>query len=225
VTTLWTERIAAIRCRLSVWRLNCVSGDGRPNFIGRNWGYADGGWPTRSRIWKAHQSYIRGLLYFLATSPRLPEELRGEMQAWGFCKDEFQDTGGWPHAMYNREARRMVSSYVVTQADCEHRTTITDSVGLGSYNMDSHNCERIVKNGAAQNEGDVQVGPKGPYAVPYRAIVPRIEDCENLIVPVAVSASHMPSGRRPKRRSKSRMPHATCVCLSARVASGRIMWL
>ena len=96
--------------------------------------------------------------------------------------------------MYVREARRMVGRYVVTQADCEHRRTVDDSVGLGAYHMDSHNCQRIVRNGAAVNEGDVQVGPKGPYPVSYRAITPKAEECENLLVPVCLSATHISYG-------------------------------
>lgn len=88
----------------------------------------------------------------------------------------------------------MIGRYVVTQHDCEHRTQIDDSVGMGAYNMDSHNCQRIVKNGAVENEGDVQVGPKGPYPVPYRAITPRTEECVNLLVPVCLSATHIAYG-------------------------------
>jgi hypothetical protein len=164
------------------------------DFIGMNYDYPNGDWATPNRIWHAHEHYIRGLLYFLATSHRLPESIRTDMQSWGLCQDEFQDTGGWPHQLYVREARRMVGRYVVTQNDCEHRTTIEDSVGLGAYNMDSHNCQRLVKNGAVENEGDVQVSPKGPYAVPYRAITPRAEECTNLLVPVCLSSSHIAYG-------------------------------
>jgi hypothetical protein len=162
--------------------------------IGANYDYPDGDWATRNRIWKDHIHYMRGLFYFLSSSSRVPEGVQKEMLAWGLCKDEFQDTQGWPHQLYVREARRMVGRYVITQNDCEHKTTIDDSVGLGAYNMDSHNCQRIVKNNAAINEGDVQVGPKGPYAIPYRAITPKAEECENLLVPVCLSASHIAYG-------------------------------
>ena len=164
------------------------------DFIGENYEYPDGDWVTRNRIWNAHEHYIRGLLYFLATSSRVPEDVRADMQSWGLCKDEFQDTQGWPHQLYVREARRMIGRYVVTQNDCEHKTKIEDSVGMGAYNMDSHNCQRLVKAGAAINEGDVQVGPKGPYGVPYRSITPKTAECENLLVPVALSATHIAYG-------------------------------
>ena len=97
--------------------------------------------------------------------------------------------------MYIREARRMIGEYVVMQADCEHkRPAVADSVGMGAYNMDSHNCQRIVKNGAVENEGDVQVKPSGPYAIPYRAITPKREECENLLVPICLSATHIAYG-------------------------------
>jgi hypothetical protein len=159
-----------------------------------NWDYPEGDWATRGRIWREHINYTRGLFYFLATNPRVPEEIRKEVGAWGLCRDEFVDTGGWPHQMYVREARRMVGQYVITQADCEHKRTSEDSVGMGAYNMDSHNCQRIVKNGAVENEGDVQVRPSGPYPISYRAITPKKEECENLIVPICLSASHIAYG-------------------------------
>ncbi|HEY3319681.1 MAG TPA: FAD-dependent oxidoreductase [Planctomycetota bacterium] len=164
------------------------------DFIGQNYAYPDGDYSTRNKIWHAHHDYIKGLLFFMATSERVPAALRAEMNRWGFCKDEFKDTGGWPHQMYVREARRMIGRYVITQNDCEHKTTADDSVGMGAYNMDSHNCQRLVKNGAVRNEGDVQVGPKGPYPISYRSITPKAEECDNLIVPVCISASHIAYG-------------------------------
>ena len=163
------------------------------DFIGENYAYPDADYATRAKIWQAHEDYIRGFLTFLATDPRVPENVRTEMQQWGLCKDEFQDTGGWPHAMYVREARRMIGAYVMSEKNCRQIETPDDAVGLGAYNMDSHNCRRIVQDGAARNEGDVQVGVK-PYPVSYRAIIPRAEECENLWVPVALSATHIAYG-------------------------------
>jgi hypothetical protein len=164
------------------------------DYIGMNYDYPDGDYATRGRIWNDHLRYTQGLLYFLATSPRVPEHIRAEMQSWGLCRDEFQDTGGWPHQMYVREARRMVGPYVITQADCEHTRIADDSVGMGAYNMDSHNCQRIVQAGVVRNEGDVQVGPRGPYPIPYRALTPKKDQCENLLVPVCISSSHIAYG-------------------------------
>ena len=164
------------------------------DFIGANYEYPDGDYATRARIWTEHLHYVQGLLHFLGSSPRVPAHLRDEMNRWGLARDEFTDTGGWPHQLYVREARRMVGRYVITQADCEHRTTVHDSIGLGAYNMDSHNCQRVVQGGVVRNEGDVQVAPAAPYAIPYRAITPRAEECDNLLVPVCFSASHIAYG-------------------------------
>ena len=164
------------------------------DFIGMNYDYPDGDYATRGRIWNEHLHYTQGLLHFLATEPRVPEHIRKEMASWGLCKDEFQDTGGWPHQMYVREARRMIGPYVITQADCEHRKVAEDPVGMGAYNMDSHNCQRVVQNGVVRNEGDVQVSPTGPYPVSYRALTPKKNECENLLVPVCFSSSHIAYG-------------------------------
>jgi ribulose 1,5-bisphosphate synthetase/thiazole synthase len=164
------------------------------DYIGMSYDYPDADYATRARIWHAHRDYTQGLFYFIATNPRLPETLRTQMNKWGLANDEFQDTQGWPHQMYVREARRMIGRHVVTQADCEHKVVAQDSIGMGAYNMDSHNCQRFVKDGSAINEGDVQVGPKGPYPVGYASITPREEECDNLIVPVCLSASHIAYG-------------------------------
>jgi hypothetical protein len=163
------------------------------DFIGMNYDYPDADYATRAKIWREHLDYVQGLLTFLARDERVPTDIRTEMNAWGLCRDEFQDTGGWPHAMYVREARRMLSDYVMTEKVCRELEKPTDSVGLGAYNMDSHNCRRILRDGSAYNEGDVQVGVK-PYPISYRSIVPRQSDCENLFVPVCLSATHIAYG-------------------------------
>ena len=164
------------------------------DYIGMNYDYPDGDFATRGRIWNDHLNYVQGLLYFLGTSDRVPQHIRTEMTSWGLCKDEFADTGHWPHQMYVREARRMVGPYVITQADCEHRKVAGDAVGMGAYNMDSHNCQRVVQDGVVRNEGDVQVSPSGPYPVSYRALTPKKEQCQNLLVPVCFSSSHIAYG-------------------------------
>ncbi len=164
------------------------------DFIGMNWNYPEADYATREHIAKEHENYTRGLLTFLATSPRVPEALRREFARWGPCKDEFTDNGGWPPQMYVREARRMVSGYVMTEKNCRGTEVAADSVGLAAYNMDSHNCQRIVKNGHAENEGDVQVGAPTPYPIAFRAVVPRAGECANLLAPVCLSATHIAYG-------------------------------
>jgi hypothetical protein len=164
------------------------------DFIGMNYDYVEADYAARARIARAHEDYIRGFIHFLATSPRVPASMRKEMRLWGPCKDEFPDTGGWPNQLYVREARRMVSDGVMTEAHCRGREKADDSVGLAAYNMDSHNCRRIVKNGRVENEGDVQVPPMKPYSISYKSIVPKKSECENLLVPVCLASTHIAYG-------------------------------
>jgi hypothetical protein len=163
------------------------------DFIGMNYDYPNGDYATRARIWREHEDYTRGFIHFFTTSPRVPENMRTEMQRWGMAKDEFLDTGGWPNQLYIREARRLIGEYVMTENNCRGHAVAEDPVGLGAYNMDSHNCQRIVKNGRAENEGDVQV-PVKPYPISYRSIIPKARECENLFVPICLSATHIAYG-------------------------------
>ena len=164
------------------------------DYIGMNYEYPEADYRTREKIAREHENYIRGFLTFFATSPRVPEYLRSEMQKWGPSRDEFQDNRGWPREMYVREARRLVSGYVMTEHHCRGQEKAGDPVGLAAYNMDSHNCQRIVKNGRVENEGDVQVAPMKPYPISYRALVPEAGECENLLVPVCLAATHIAYG-------------------------------
>jgi hypothetical protein len=164
------------------------------DFIGENYAYPDADYATRSKIWQEHKDYTLGFIYFMATSPRVPENLRAEMQTWGPAKDEFLDTDHWPYQLYVREARRMVSDYVMTEHNCRGKAKAEDPIGLAAYTMDSHNCRRIVNDGHAENEGDVQVGGFPPYPISYRSIVPKAAQCENLLVPVCHSATHIAYG-------------------------------
>ena len=163
--------------------------------IGANYEYPDGDYATRAAIFQDHVNYQQGLMYFLANDPSVPEKVRLDVSRWGLCKDEFPATGGWPHQLYVREARRMVGAYVMTQNNCQRREVVSDSVGLAAYTMDSHNCRRFVDaDGHARNEGDVQVGGFPPYPIAYRALVPKETECANLIVPVCLSATHIAYG-------------------------------
>src|SRR5690606_7394871 len=122
------------------------------DYIGYNYDYPEADYARRAEIWTEHENYIRGFFTFLGTSPRVPEYLRNQMLSWGLAKDEFPDTQGWPHQLYVREARRMISDYVMTEKNCRGTIQVADPVSLAAYNMDSHNVQRIVKNGAASNE-------------------------------------------------------------------------
>lgn len=164
------------------------------DFIGMSHAWPTAGYASRERLFRRHVVYQMGLMWFLANDLAVPADIRAKMSAWGLCKDEFTDTGGWSRQLYIREGRRMVSDYVMTEHDCRGKRTVEDSVGLASYGMDSHNCQRFVQDGRVWNEGDVQAGGLKPYPVSYRAITPRKAECANLLVPVCVSASHIAYG-------------------------------
>ncbi len=171
------------------------------DFIGQNYEYPEASYARRDEIIKAHRDYQMGLLYFLANDPGVPEDVRKAMSSWGLAKDEFVETNGWPHQIYVREARRMVGQYVVAEHDCFGDPPVAaqgisvGSIGMGSYLLDSHNVRRYVKkDGFVQNEGDVGVRPKRPYAIDYFAVTPRKNECENLLVPVCLSCSHIAFG-------------------------------
>jgi hypothetical protein len=161
------------------------------DYIGGSWDYPDATYARRAEIWKQHKFYQQGFFYFVATDPQVPEALRAEMNHWGLCKDEFTDNDHWPTQLYIRESRRMVGEYVMVQRDLQTDLTKPDSIGMGSYNSDSHNVERIVDPaGFVRNEGDMQVAVK-PYQIPYRIMLPKRSEAANLLVPVAFSASHV----------------------------------
>jgi hypothetical protein len=164
------------------------------DFIGQNWDYPEADYATRAKIWQAHEDWQKGLMWTYAHHPRVPEQIRAAFQKLGLAKDEFLDNGNWPRQLYVREARRMIGDYVMTEKNCKRLEIVEDSVGMGAYNMDSHNIQRFVtKEGFVRNEGDVQVGSR-PYPVSYRSIRPKAAECTNLLVPVCLSASHIAYG-------------------------------
>lgn len=179
------------------------------DYIGKNWEYPEGSYGRRAEIRKDHEEYQKGLMYFLANNEQVPAHIRKEMQSWGLCRDEFLDTGGWPHQLYVREARRMIGEYVMTGHHCLGEVVVEDGIAMAAYTMDSHNTQRVVVEGPGgpmvKNEGNVEVGGGtwddlggkvivNPYPVSYRSITPKREEVTNLLVPVALSASHIAFG-------------------------------
>jgi len=162
--------------------------------IGRNYDWPDGSYALRETIFQDHVSYNLGMLYFLANDPSVPERVRNEARQWGLPKDEFTTTGNWPHELYIREARRMISDYVMTEHNVVGRDLVTDSIGLAAYGMDSHNCHRVVQGGRVYNEGNVEIHGFQPYPVSYRSIRPLESECANLLVPWCVSSTHIAFG-------------------------------
>ncbi|MDR6944085.1 FAD-dependent oxidoreductase [Mucilaginibacter pocheonensis] len=164
------------------------------DMIGMNWEYPEADYNRRAAIWKAHEDYTKGFLYFLGNDSRIPANIRDEMSQWGYPKDEYTDNGGWSPQLYIREARRMIGELVMTQHHCQGKEIANDGIGMAAYTMDSHNCDRHVVNGMVKNEGNVEVGGFGPYPVSYRAIIPKRKDASNLFVPVCLSATHIAYG-------------------------------
>ncbi len=164
------------------------------DFIGGSNEWPEADYATRERIFQAHVTYQQGLMWFLANDPAVPEKLRAHPNKFGLPRDQFEETDGWPHELYVREGRRMVSDYVMTEHNCLGKTVPEDSIGLASYTMDSHHTSRVVVDGVVKAEGNVEQRTPQPYPVSYRAIVPRERECANLLVPVALSASHIAFG-------------------------------
>lgn len=166
------------------------------DYIGMNFLYPEGDEKTRLSIIRKHTDYQKGLMWTLANHERIPEEIRNKFSKWGYAKDEFVENDHWPPQLYIREARRMVSDFVMTEHHCFRDSITADfSIGMGAYTMDSHHMQRYVdSNGNVKNEGDVEVGGFSPYPISYRAIVPKKDECTNLLVPVCLSASHIAFG-------------------------------
>jgi hypothetical protein len=163
--------------------------------IGMNYDYPEASYERRRQIIREHEQYQKGLLWFIANDPRVPEDVRTAFGKWGLAKDEFRDNGNWPHQIYVREARRMIGRYVMTENELLKRRATPEPVGMGSYGIDSHNIQRyITPEGYVQNEGDIGVSTNGPYQISYGSLVPKKGEADNLLVPVAVSSSHIAYG-------------------------------
>ncbi|CAN5749346.1 FAD-dependent oxidoreductase [soil metagenome] len=161
------------------------------DYIGHSWGYPDGSYAQKQKIWADTVNYTQSFFYFLAHDASVPPTLQREVNEWGLSKDEFVDNGNFPNQLYIREGRRMVGSYVMRQADLQTTRTKSDSIGMGSYQSDSHNIQRVAReDGTATNEGDVQVAVQ-PYEIPVRVLLPEKDQVDNLLVPVCLSASHV----------------------------------
>ncbi|MBK3665288.1 FAD-dependent oxidoreductase [Bradyrhizobium diazoefficiens] len=161
------------------------------DYIGHSGAYPDASYQDKQRIRAEHLRYTQGLLYFLTHDPVVPATLKSQLNVWGLPRDEFSDSDHRPRELYIREGRRMIGAYVVKQADLQTNRAKPDSIGMGSYNSDSHNVQRVaMPDGSVRNEGDMQV-PVQPYQIPYRVMTPRKDEMHNLLVPVCLSASHV----------------------------------
>ncbi len=168
-----------------------ANGELSTDFVGYNYTYPTNTYAGRQTIVQAHQNYIQGMLYYFATSTNVPASVRTNLQTWGYAKDEFQDNGGWPYQLYVREARRMVSAYVMQQGDALGSRAASDPIALASYTLDSHPVQRIPVSGLSRWEGSIGTAVSVPYGVSYRSIIPRVGQCQNLFSTFALSASHV----------------------------------
>ncbi|MBS0011628.1 MAG: FAD-dependent oxidoreductase [Bacteroidales bacterium] len=165
------------------------------DFIGQNRDYPEASYEDREKITERHREYQQGLMWTLAYHPRIPQKVRDKVSQWGTCKDEYEREDGWQQQLYIREARRMISDYVMSQKNCEGIEIVNDPIGMAAYGMDSHHIKRYVNaRGYVSNEGNVEAPVKAPYPISYRSIVPKKEECSNLLVPVCLSASHIAFG-------------------------------
>lgn len=165
------------------------------DFIGQNYLYPEASYEERDKIAERHKKYQKGLMWTLAYHPRIPAKVRAIVSQWGTCKDEYEHEDGWPSQLYIREARRMISEYVMTQRNCEKLELAEDAIGMAAYGMDSHHVQRYVDlNGYVKNEGNVEAHLASPFPISYRSIVPKKSELRNLLVPICLSASHIAFG-------------------------------
>ncbi len=165
------------------------------DFVGMSWNWVEADDATRQNIAKQHENWQRGLIWTLQNHPRVNSEVKDYYAPWGLPKDEFIDNKGWPYELYVREGRRMISSYVITENTAMGQETITDSIGLADYQMDSHYAKYYVgSDGYVEGEGGMYVTTPKPFPISFKAVVPKAEECENLLVPVCLSASHVGYG-------------------------------
>lgn len=178
---------------------NSIGGQISLGLVGENWGWPEASYEARDKMWQAHKDYTEGLLWFMQNDPGVPEAVRTEMQRWGLAKDEFVKWDNWPPVLYVREGRRMVGEYVLTQSDILTNVTKPDAICIGSFPIDSHDVQRVVSpdGGAFINEGTIfpvripGYGIGYRYQLPYRAITPKRAECQNLLVPVSLSSTHV----------------------------------
>jgi hypothetical protein len=165
------------------------------NFIGANREYQTASYREREKLDQMHRDFAVGMLWVLANDERVPAPIREEMKPWGWPKDEFTDNGNFPHQLYVREARRMRGAFVMKEENLRRagRVDAGQSVGIGSYALDSHVVSRVLdEQGRVRNEGPLMVTQSiRPYPISYHALVPRAAECVNLLVPVCLSATHV----------------------------------
>lgn len=177
---------------------NAIGSQFSIGLVGGGTGWATADEAGRAEIFEAHKQYTLEFLYFLSNDPIFSASQRASIAQWGLCADEFPDTGHWPPQLYVRESRRMQGLYIMDQNDIIGNPFKTDPIAVGSFPLDSHDCRRVIEpDGTVVNEGTIfPVKEPGvrrgfPYQIPYRSILPHAAECDNLLVPVALSCTHV----------------------------------
>ena len=160
-------------------------------------GWSEADEAGRAAIWEAHKQYTLEMHHFLSTDAAVPAAIREEYAQIGLCKDEFPDYGHWSPQLYVREGRRMIGEYIMSEKDIMKEPQKDDAIVVSSFPIDSHDCQRVGTGKFVINEGTIMPvrvpGRQHGYAyhIPYRAITPKAGECENLLVPVALSCTHV----------------------------------
>jgi hypothetical protein len=168
------------------------------NLLGASQPYPTATPAERARIAEEHRSWAHGLIHLLQTDAAVPSRIRDELSAFGLPADEFTDTDHWPHQLYVREAARMVGDHVLTEHDLRSGRKAPDSIGMGGYNIDIREVQWVAApiyrfpdiHREVMVEGYLSA-PVPPWTIPYRALLPRRDECANLLVSVCISASHV----------------------------------
>lgn len=165
------------------------------DYIGMSWDYPEADYATREQIAKAHELWQRGMIWSLQNHPRSTQKVKSYYGSWGLPKDEFQSNNNWPYEIYVREARRMITDFVVTEHVVAKEIEVDDSIGMSSYDMDSHAIKYVINaQGFLGTEGGMYKQVSKPFSISYRSIVPFRNECANLLVPVCLAASHAAYG-------------------------------
>lgn len=187
------------------------------DYVGMSWNYPEADYESRKKIAFAHESWQRGLIWTLQNHPRVPEAVQATYAGWGLPKDEFIDNNHWPYSLYVRESRRLVAPFVITEHVALGNIAVRDSIGLASYDMDSHAIKYVANaSGFLEAEGGLFKNIPKPYQISYQSITPDRNECENLLIPVCLSASHSVYGsvRMEPTFMVLGQSAATAACLS-----------
>lgn len=152
----------------------------------------------RQELLERSALFTQGFLYFLSHDESLPIEFRDHWSNFGYCLDEFPDNNHFPRAMYIRDGRRLVSDYIITQAEASkfpQRPQVHDPIAVAFWPPDTHCARRVVRDGKAYNEGFVFKDlPWRPFGIAYRALVPKRAEAINVLAATCVSSSHVAYG-------------------------------